>query len=462
MAAHVELRFIAKIVQKRDLRTVMKSNISQMMLTTPEAREMFKAIRAHYLDSSHYGRVPTARWMKDHFRSFQSIKAEESLEELCEEIRKIAMEKELTTACEEVIDIAAVDPYRALEIMRSKALRAQSMTSNSRDLLFSESAEELKEAYERRENATQLLGVPWPWKQLNEETQGIHQEDFVIFFARPKTLKSWLATLCGVHAYAYGNRRVMYYSCEMPTEQVRERAACIYAGLDYKKLKKGLLDPEEKAIYYAYLDSIKADEQKAATNRHSPAMLFTHFMDAPGGGGVTHLMGKAEAFQPDLIICDAFYRMRNDRTGRSSRKPAEQAEITMDLKNATQQLKVPIIGVTQRNRQGEADKTEEDETATDVAFTDAGGQEADLFIRWSKGPKYPDGSVSITGMIAGAREIEPGGMLFRVKPAVHWEFESWLTDQGKVLVDGGNGSKGVVRQAARADPNEAYASFEQQ
>lgn len=456
MAAHVELRFIAKIIQKRDLRTVMKSNISQMMLTTPEAREMFKAIRTYYLDSAHYGRVPTARWMKEHFASFQPMKPAESLEELCEEIRKLAMMIELTSACEEVIDIASVDPYRALEIMRSKALRAQSMTSNSRDLLFSESADELKEAYERRESATQLLGVPWPWKELNEETQGIQQEDFIIFFARPKTLKSWLATLCGVHAYAYGNRRVMYYSCEMPTEQVRERAACIYAGLDYKKLKKGLLSPEEKAIYFAYLDSIKEAEERAANNSHAPGLLFTHFMDAPGGGGVGHLMGKAEAFQPDLIICDAFYRMTNDRTGRSSRKPAEQAEITMDLKNATQRLKVPIIGVTQRNRQGENDKTEEEETATDVAFTDAGGQEADLFIRWSKGQKHPDGSINITGMIAGAREIEPGGMLFRVKPASRWDFVSWLNDQGRVLNNQGE----VVRQAAQVDPNAAYA-FEQ-
>jgi replicative DNA helicase len=461
MAAHVELRFIAKIIQQRDLRTVMKSNISQTMLTTPEAREMFKAIRSHYLDSAHYGRVPTARWMKEKFRSFQPMKAAESLEELCEEIRKLAMTIELEAACEEVIELAAVDPYRALEIMRSKALRAQSMTSNSRDLLFSESAEELKEAYERRENATQLLGVPWPWKELNEETQGIQQEDFIIFFARPKTLKSWVATLCGVHAYAYGNRRVMYYSCEMPTEQVRERAACIYAGLDYKKLKKGELSPEEKAIYFAYLDSIKEAEARASSDRRSPGLLFTHFMDAPGGGGVTHMMGKAEAFQPDLIICDAFYRMRNDRTGRSSRKPSEQAEITMDLKNATQQLKVPIIGVTQRNRQGETDKTEEEETATDVAFTDAGGQEADLFIRWSKGHKHPDGSINITGMIAGAREIEPGGMLFRVKPASRWDFVSWLNDQGKAIPGIGSGPNEVVRTAARVDPDAAFASFEQ-
>ena len=384
------------------------------------------------------------------------MRVPESLEELCEEIRKIAVGKEIVEACEEVIDIANTDPYRALEIMRSKALRTETMMPANRDLLFSESAEELKEAYERRENATQLLGVPWPWDELNEETQGIQQEDFIIFFARPKTLKSWLATKCAVHAYAAGNRRVMYYSCEMPTEQVRERAACIYAEVDYKQLKKGLLPPGEKARYFRCLDSIKAAEHRAAANDHAPGLLFTHFMDAPGGGGVGHLTGKAQIFQPDLIICDAFYRMRNDRSGKCSRKPGEQAEITMDLKNATQQLKVPIIGVTQRNRQGENEKTEEEETATDVAFTDAGGQEADLFIRWSKGAKHPDGSINITGMIAGAREIEPGGMLFRVKPSTRWDFISWLSDQGKIIDD----ANAVVRKASRIDTDRAYAEFE--
>ena len=145
MPAHVELRLIAKIVQTQNLRAVLRGNISQRMLKTPEAREMFKAIKSYYLDSAHYGKVPGSRWMKDHFKTFNQMKPNESLEELCEEIRKIAMSQEIMAACEEISEIADADPYRALELMRSKSLLAQSMTSNSRDLLFAESGEELIE-----------------------------------------------------------------------------------------------------------------------------------------------------------------------------------------------------------------------------------------------------------------------------------------------------------------------------
>lgn len=443
MSVDFGLQLVYKIVQTRDLRTVLRNNISQVMIRSTEAKEYFRFIKEYFMKPSHYGEVPTRKIMQDHFPGFTPGRyPKESIEELCEIVRVKAMGHEIVDACEEALAAESKDPYEALAILQAQVTRLQAMTSTSRDLILSDGVEDMIKDYNRQKEAGYMSGIPWPWAELSYETQGIQEQDFIIMFGRPKHMKSWIATKVLTHAYAAGNRRVLVYSCEMPPEQFRKRVACCLADIDYDRLRKAELTHDEEKIYFATLRSLKRAERLGMTGSHIPSIMFTSDKDDMMGGGVSHIVAKAEAFQPDLIIADSFYRMKNDRSGKRSMKWQDQYAIIQDLKHATQQLKVPIIGVTQRTRSKKKDDegNDEEENLEDIAYADAAGQEADLIMRIKKGAAQRDGTILIEAMIAGAREIRPGGMLLRVNPSTHWSFECWLSEGGK-RVSNADGTK---------------------
>lgn len=439
MSVDAEIRLVAKIIQTRDLRTVLRSNISQSMFSSPEAREIFKFIKEYYHNPLHYGSVPNRRIVRDHYPSKLPDDPKETLAELCEEVRQKTMARELREGCEEAMDlIGTKSPYEALSTLRAKINTIQTMTTSSRDLILADGAEDLIQEYESQKTSGTLTGIPWPWDKLNMETGGIQQQDFIILFGRPKHMKSWVLVKIITHAYASGSSRVLVYSCEMPPAQFRKRVAACIAEIDYERLKKGQLEPDEEVVYFNTLRGLKKEELLSSMDGHSPSIMFTSDKEDLLGGGVSHILTKAESFKPDLIAVDSFYRMKNDRSGKRSMKWQDQYAIIQDLKHLTQQLNIPVIGVTQRTRKKgdeESGGGGEEEHLEDIAYADAAGQEADLIMRIKKGVTLTNKKVCIEAMIAGAREIRPGGMILNVCPCTAWEFSCWLSDSGKPITN---------------------------
>ena len=70
-------------------------------------------------------------------------------------------------------------------------------------------------------------GLPWSWAPLNDATKGIQPADYVIFYGRPKSKKSWIVAYLAATAIARG-LRVLLQSKEMAAEDMTRRiAACI-------------------------------------------------------------------------------------------------------------------------------------------------------------------------------------------------------------------------------------------
>jgi hypothetical protein len=90
-----------------------------------------------------------------------------------------------------------------------------------------------------------------------------------------------------------------------------------------------------------------------------------------------------------------------------------QANIAQDLKHLAQQLRIPVVGITQASRSSL--KKETAEGMEDASYADAIGQETDLGMRVVKGEKTPFGT-KLQIYIAAAREIEAYGFELLVKP----------------------------------------------
>lgn len=438
---NLEHRLIAKIVRSGDFSSIMRQQLRPQMFKSADARQMFKAIREYYKNPAHFGRVPGRNWMSEHFPSFDYVKSRETLPELCELIRQKAMSRELSEGLEDISRVLQGEgPYEAMGKLRERLLRAQSYVTNSRDVILAETTNEVIADYRRTYKAQGLLGVPWPWEQLNIVTQGMLPEEFILIYARMKSMKSWIAIKSATHAYAAGNRRVLFYSCEMPSEQVRRRVVATLCDLDYDKLRRAQLTRKELSKFVARMRGLKKEEIAGREESHHRSFLITTDKDDPSGGGVNHVLAKIEQFKPHVVFVDSFYRMRNDRNGQRSMKWQDQAAITQDLKHAAQTAKIPLIGITQRNRE------KDDSDMADVSYSDAAGQETDLGLRVVKHGTDPEGYVKLSVYIAGAREIKADGFRLKVVPSTMWKWNGWI-DQ---MEENNNHVEGVTGNTAGA------------
>lgn len=433
-----ELRLISKIIKTQDINSVIKSGISPSVLLNPIAQAMLQDIVNYFHNREHYGRVPQPSWMQKRYPgSYHEMDVPETIGELCAAIRKDAMEQEIFEATQNVAEIleSGAEPGYALEEMRKAVLHIGRMTPKSTDRTLSEDADEIITRAERRRHSDKILGVPFPWDELNDLTQGIQSEDFIVLFGRPKSMKSWVAGKISSHAYLHGNCRVLVYSCEMSTELFEDRVACTIHDLNYEWLKQGSLSDIDWLLYQESLRALKEDELADTVNGRHRSIKFCSAFDDPNGGGVAHLLSKAEEFDPDIIIVDSFYKMKDDRTGKRSVKWEVQYNIVQDLKGVTQLLHIPVIGVTQRHRV-KKEESEDDEDLGDIAYADAVGQEADAIYRIKKEGTLADGvTTQLRISMAGSRETRVGGFILHVVPSTSWRLAHWLDERGKTIDD---------------------------
>ena len=428
-----ELRLISKVIKTQDLNSVVKSGISPSVMANPIAAAMLKDIINYYHNREHYGRVPQPEWMRKRFPgSFHEMEVVETIGELCSAIRLEAMEREVFEAASEIVDMSGDDPVAALEKMRAAVLQIGRMAPKSTDRILADDADDIISRAMQRRHSDKILGIPFPWEPLNELTQGIQSEDFIVLFGRPKSMKSWVAGKMASHAYLDGNCRVLVYSCEMSTELFEDRVACTVHDLNYERLKEGSLSDLDWLMYQEALHALKEDELRDAVSGRHRSIKFCSAFDDPTGGGMAHLLSKAEDFDPDIIVVDSFYKMKDDRSNKRSVKWDVQYNIVQDLKGVTQLLHIPVIGVTQRHR-SKKDENDDDEDLGDIAYADAVGQEADAIYRIKKDGMLADGkTVQLRVSMAGSRETRVGGFLLHVVPSTSWRLDSWLDENGKV------------------------------
>jgi len=427
------------ILTTKDLRHVLTHGVTPDLLVQPIRRAQFIEIVSYYKHQEHHGCIPSLEWMEERYPgTLPPIQVNATLAEVCRDIRERALCRQINDAVLEVCDL--VDQFNgdgAFQLLRQRVAQWQHATPQGSVRVLSDDVENIIFEAEQRRNRDLVQGLPFPWRQLNQKTQGLQTEDFLVIFARPKSMKTWLAMELACSAYMDSQARVLIYSCEMPTNQLEQRVACSLATIDYTRFREGHSTPKEWEDFQTILRLIPQLENRLTSTGRSRALKFVSSADVPGGGGVSHLQAVAEEFEPDLIIVDALYRMLDDRTGKHDLKWTVQANIAQDLKGTTQQLHVPVIGVTQRSRTKKGGP-EGDEHLEDISFADALGQEADMVWRVKKEGRDSDGvSTRLRVNIAGARELQVAGFLLSVRLCQHWHWKGWTDEEGRLLDESG-------------------------
>jgi replicative DNA helicase len=456
VAANIEYALISRVLDTKDFHTLEKLQITADYFTVPEMRAIYDWLRIVYHDPNTVGMVPSVEMVKQYFHSFNPTYAPDEVAVLASALRDSKLRMEILSLSAQLQLEADKDPHAALASLRAKTQALTSMSGAGQDLSMSSAYQVLMERYSTVANAKGIVGIPYPWDALNVETQGMQGGQFIVFYARPKSMKTWVAVYCAVHAYLKSRRRVLFYTKEMPQIQIAARVASAICGVDYRAFKNGELQPELLSYVQAVLQDLMHDELSAGQHGHQPCFIITSDR-GHGGGGVSGLQAKIREVKPDIVFVDGMYLMKDDRTNQRTIDWKQIAHISQDLKMTSQEFDIPIVGITQASRKSDSTRTDSME---DMSYADALAQDTDAVFRIKKVTKKDEHGQKITELYMyapGLREGVLDGIVINAVPATDFSFKRVIVDEEEAE-EPKYEKKGKPPPATfRNDPNNYYS-----
>lgn len=429
---NLEIALLTRVVDDRDFHSLEKARIDESYFTDEMTIQVYNYLRDTFFSPATVGCVPSREMVELNRPAIKSwwFPSSDSIPVLANELRKERVRMELLLLSQQIENTASLNPIDALAAVRAKIGEVTALAEIGADLTMSNAYGELLHNYEKVAAVGGVIGIPYPWHILNEETQGMQGGQFIVIYGRPKSMKSWVAIDMAVHAYIYSRKRVMFYTREMSPQMVSQRVAARIARVDYKKFRNGQLQPEMKNHVFTLLKELaECDQVNQLTNK--PFFTVVSDRNSGGsGGGVGWLQAKIRDFKPDIVFVDGMYLMKDDRSKTRSIDWKQIAHISQDLKLTAQEFDIPVIGITQANRA--AQKTNGDDL-TELAFTDSLGQDADAVFRISKKDRIDEATrtkyTELYLTAPGLREGTFDGLVMRAHPATHFEYVRTLTSE---------------------------------
>jgi replicative DNA helicase len=201
--------------------------------------------------------------------------------------------------------------------------------------LVHESLESLERLHER----TGLVGLPTGFRDLDELLQGLQKQNLIIVAARPGVGKSSLVTNIARNVAVQGTT-VALFSLEMSKIEIGMRLLCAEARVAQDKVRSNRIAAED---WGRIVDA-------AATLDRAPLFIVDS-----GNTTIIDIRSKARRLKSQhglgLLIVDYLQLMSSHL--RVESRQQEVAEISRSLKLLAKELDVPVIAVSQLNRDPE-------------------------------------------------------------------------------------------------------------
>ena len=234
---------------------------------------------------------------------------------------------------------------------------------------------------EERGKGGGLTGVPTGFRDLDRMTHGLQPGALNIIAARPSMGKTALALNIAAHAAIRENIPVIVFSLEMTQEQLVERILCSEARVEMEKMRKGVLtDPEWHKITGAasaivpsklYIDDTPAATLQQVRSKCRQFRSDRNIFPEPEDGSVEAPKG--------LVVIDYLQLMQAGGSGSRAMESREReiSEISRGLKAMAMELEIPVVALSQLNRQVEK-REDKRPNLSDLRESGAIEQDADL------------------------------------------------------------------------------------
>ncbi|HHT9136524.1 MAG TPA: replicative DNA helicase [Candidatus Wunengus sp. YC60] len=217
----------------------------------------------------------------------------------------------------------------------------------------------------RYQNKFSMIGHPTGLCDLDSATSGLISGDLIIIAGRPGMGKSALAGNIAATVAASGVS-VLLFSLEMPAESVMTRIISRESGINSRILRRGQLAETQWSSAVHATESIS---------------VWPIFIDDRADITPTEIMAKARKLKKEqglgLLIVD--YIQLVCPAGKHESREQAVAEISRTLKAIARELEIPVIGLSQLNRQVDS-RPNKRPMLSDLRESGAIEQDADIII----------------------------------------------------------------------------------
>jgi replicative DNA helicase len=278
--------------------------------------------------------------------------------------------RRMITTCTEVVgrvydyegDVEMLLDEVEKEILRINESRAQSTTSSVKELVGK--AILTVENYFGRQGTLNGLGTGF--SDLDRMTDGLHGSEMIVIAARPSMGKTSLAMNIVEHVVLEQNLPAGVFSLEMSAESLVLRMLCSIARVNLRSIREGFMN--------------EADFPKltSAAGRLAKAKLL---IDDSAGLSILDLRARARRMHQQhgvkLFVIDYLQLLHSTSRRSQDNRQQEIADISNGIKALAKELKVPVLVLSQLNRELEKDKSRKPRLS-DLRESGAIEQDADV------------------------------------------------------------------------------------
>ena len=226
------------------------------------------------------------------------------------------------------------------DVLRISESRVQSQTISIKDLV--KKAVNTIEDYHARQGA--LTGLGTGFTDLDKMTTGLHAGEMIVIAARPSVGKTSLAMNIAEHVALDEKLPVGVFSLEMTAESLVLRMLCSRARVNMRSVREGFLAERD------------FPKLTGAAGKIAGAPLF---IDDSSGLSILQLRAKARRMHQQygikLFVVD-YLQLLHSTAKRADNRQQEIADISSGIKSLAKELKVPVIVLSQLNREVEREK----------------------------------------------------------------------------------------------------------
>ncbi|MDW8307890.1 MAG: replicative DNA helicase [Verrucomicrobiales bacterium] len=271
----------------------------------------------------------------------------------------------------------------------------------------------------------ELGGIGTGFPDLDKMTDGFHGGEMIVIAARPSMGKTSLAMNIVEHVVLVEKLPVAVFSLEMTAEALVLRMLCSIARVNLRNIREG------------FMSEADFPKLRMATDQLVSAPLF---IDDTAGLSILQLRARARRLAQQhgikLFVIDYLQLLHSTSRRAQENRQQEIAEISGGIKALAKELNVPVIVLSQLNRELERDKNRRPRLS-DLRESGAIEQDADvvgLLYKPSSGEddeglEEADG-VPVNLLIAKQRNGPTGDVnLTFLKPFTRFESVSKVSDE---------------------------------
>lgn len=211
------------------------------------------------------------------------------------------------------------------------------------------------------------MGVKVGFPTLDRMTNGFKDGELIIIAARPGIGKTTLAVNFAINAALKHGKSIAMFDLEMSMMQVAQRFLCATSRVPLNEVKAGTKDNN---IWNTIFETKKILEN---TNI---------YVDDTTNINPNEILSKCRKLKAqhglDMVIIDYLQLMKSERPNKDGSRQQEVADLTRSIKLAARELHVPIILLSQLNRDSE--KQNRMPQLTDLRESGSIEQDADIVM----------------------------------------------------------------------------------